>query len=377
METIKKRILIIVILAFALSCKKEEVQKPLSLQGGKTAACSSGAAAAENSGVLFEVGNQNYASSDMAISFQQQKYENEIAGYSKNLQLIEEYALRIYLAQKQNKLKDRKNPPGIQELLATSKVSENEIRTFFKEQQHQMPPGSTYLQVKNQIEEYLNGQKISKVYAEKLAEMKTKSGFRSFLVAPVAPSFNLDTSLFPMKGNASAKVKIIAISDYLCGHCQMSYPQLKNIISSYSNDISFAQVDFSLRPNGISGTYGRGAYCAKEQSLDAFWKYHEEAFKTASAVPHDHSKHGQEPPEVDGRSPEATSKVIAIAATVQLDTKKFERCLNSPKAFEWVKKIGALMNDNGVNGTPLYIVNGKRLERGVEEMEEAIKTALQ
>ena len=76
-------------MAFALSCKKEEVQKPLSLQGGKTAACSSGAAAAENSGVLFEVGNQNYASSDMAISFQQQKYENEISFLNQKLKEVE------------------------------------------------------------------------------------------------------------------------------------------------------------------------------------------------------------------------------------------------------------------------------------------------
>lgn len=359
-------IFLLVMMTLVASCKNSDNQIPATL-GGKSSACSSGAVDASSGETLFHYGDKAVTKAELPAALVQQIYENEVEAYNKNMELIKSHALALHLSGPGKELKD------LSALITLPKLSDKEIKKFYEENKGRMPPNITLDQVKDQIVQYLNNQNFMKIYAEKMAQFEKSGKFHPMLVAPRSPEFKLDTTSFPKVGESSSKVKVIAISDYLCGHCQASFPTVKKVTESMKDKIEFVQVNFALRPQGLSGAYARGGYCAQKQNL--FWKYHDETFKVTS-VPHDHSAHAHDPAENDGKSPEAIAKVLGAAKISGVELKSFETCLMSKEAFDWVDSVSKMMNENGVSGTPTYIVNGKRVMKGSAELEDAIKKEL-
>ena len=116
-------------------------------------------------------------------------------------------------------------------------------------------------------------------------------------------------------------------------------------------------MNFSLDPNGLSGQLIKGAYCAQEEGEQAFWKYHNAAFE-----------YQINPAKMEEFTPK---KVASVAG---LDMKKFEACLKSPKVEELLTKTNEILHANGVNSTPSFFLNnrkivlqGKGLTKAIEE----------
>ena len=238
-----------------------------------------------------------------------------------------------------------------------------------------MPPNTTLDQVKGQIIPYLENIKLGAVFQQEIAKIETHGTFVTIIPAPQAPEITLDIKDYPTKGNAKANINVIEISDYLCGHCQKAHPVVSNLFNKYKDKISLTQINFSLHPNGLSGTYARGAYCALEQNSDYFWKYHDETFKKTT-VPHDHSAPGHEHDDNDGTSPQSLEKVVSVAKTAGLNIDKFNKCLSSKESFNNVEKTNQQLKAQGINSTPVFIVNNLKLASGVKELEEVIKESL-
>lgn len=85
---------------------------------------------------------------------------------------------------------------------------------------------------------------------------------------------NIDTSSFPVLGNANAPVTIVEFGDFQCPYCDLWYKQtLPQIISNYINT-GKAKMIFQnyaiLGPD--STTAAKASYCANQQGQ--FWKYY-------------------------------------------------------------------------------------------------------
>ena len=72
-------------------------------------------------------------------------------------------------------------------------------------------------------------------------------------------------------------------------------------------------------------------------------------------------------------TPESLDKVTAVAVKAGLDIEKFKQCLVSPEAFASVENTNKMVMQQGVNSTPVFIVNNAKLARGVRELEEVLK----
>lgn len=367
----QKLVLIMSLVLLFSSCQKEET-KAVSFQNSGSGSCSSGAAAG-NTGAVFSIGDLTVSQSELPTDLKQYVYQNENEAYRKNEGAYKELAVRIHLAKKQGKFKDISSVPSLPELIESKKVTEQQAKEFYEQSKDRLPPGVDFEKMKPQIMQYLDGQQIGMQFKNIVDELEKSGDLKFLIAAPLAPELKIDTAGFPTTGNKSASVKVIEVSDYMCGHCQHAHPMVKEILKKFSDKISFTQVNFSLNEAGMSGTYVRGAVCALKSGEEVFWKYHHKAFELASA-PHDHSQ--SHAAHNDGNSQEALDAVGKVAKEIGLEAGAFQNCLKGEESRQSVASTNDMLNALGINSTPTFIVNNKRVETGVQGLEKAINEAL-
>src|SRR5690606_30711443 len=150
----------------------------------------------------------------------------------------------------------------------------------------------------------------------------------------------LDLAGYPSLGPKDAPVTLVEASDYLCPHCQQTHPEVKQVIEENKDKLRFVQVNFALRPQQLSGSLIKGAWCAQQQSEELFWKYHDKAFSYAK-------EKGFKMTDAA-----ATEPVLTIAKDIGADTAKLETCLASTEATQAIEKATKEMEGAGVTGTP-------------------------
>lgn len=163
---------------------------------------------------------------------------------------------------------------------------------------------------------------------------------------------DVDLKHTPFKGPATAPVRVVEYSDFLCPFCRniagafAGYvPQSGNRVALYFKNYP---LDKACNPNLERTVHegacwlALGAVCAQEQGR--FWPYHDKVFGTNLKDP-------------------KREDVARLAGEAGLDRAAFASCLDSPGtnqrlAFEIKEGYGA-----GVRGTPTVFVNGKQLPR--------------
>jgi len=358
-----KIILFLLIITTMFSCKQSG--QKVSLQGNKKSeSCSGDVLASQDTGPLFKLDGKFYSKKELPLNVQEFVYKNNYDAYSKNQAMLKEFALRMYLAKKQNKPTDRDNLPQITELIKVKEVGEKDIKKFFKENKNRMPPTATYKQMKDQIAKYLKGNKLKDAFTVQMSNLEQQGVFTNLISAPEAIKLTIDTKKFPSQGDKNSKIQIIEISDYKCGHCQKAHPMVHNILKQYGNKINFTQINYSLNPTGDSGTFVRGGFCANLQGEKLFWKYHNQAF-TSNSVPHKH---------VEGHAhSDGIKETIAVAKLAGLNLTSFKKCLSSKDASDFVTKTNQMLASKGINSTPVFILQSKKLPQGIYQLESELK----
>jgi len=145
----------------------------------------------------------------------------------------------------------------------------------------------------------------------------------------------------PTKGNASAKVTLVEISDYHCPYCRRQTLQtMPQLMAEYVNTgkVKYVFVDYpiaQLHPDAFLSH--EAAACAGDQGK--YWQMHDLLFTNSPA--------------------REVSQLAANAGMVGVDTRKFEECMNGGKGSRYAPAIRqsiARMQQLGVGGTPLVLV---------------------
>ena len=145
----------------------------------------------------------------------------------------------------------------------------------------------------------------------------------------------------PTKGNASAKVTLVEVSDYHCPYCRRQNLQtMPQLMADYVNagKVKYAFVDYpiaQLHPDAFLSH--EAAACAGDQGK--YWQMHDLLFTNS--------------PSRD------VSQLTSNAALLGVDTKKFEECMNGGKGSKYAPAIRqsiARMQQLGVEGTPLVLI---------------------
>ena len=125
---------------------------------------------------------------------------------------------------------------------------------------------------------------------------------------------------------------------------------LKNVLAKHQDTVALAFRDYPLSQiHPLAQGAAEASRCAGEQGK--FWEYHDLLFGDQAGL----DRNG----------------LIAKAAKLQLDAKQFDACISSEKYKAQIQQD----NQEGVNGTPVFFINGVFLNGA--QPESAFEKAIQ
>jgi protein-disulfide isomerase len=176
---------------------------------------------------------------------------------------------------------------------------------------------------------------------------------------PVEVNVSLDDNI---KGNKTAPVTLVEFGDFQCPACGAYEPIVKKVVAENSKDVRFVFRHFPLtqiHPNALLAA----KYAEAAGIQGKFWEMHDILYEKQS--------------EWSGAL-NAKSMFDDYAKTIGLDVAKLSQDA-SAKSVE--DKIRAQYTEGvklGVQGTPTFFINGKKLDRNpgsAEELTALIKAA--
>jgi len=141
-----------------------------------------------------------------------------------------------------------------------------------------------------------------------------------------------------VRGGADAKVTVIMFSDFECPVCGRAYLADKEVEAYYGDRIKTVFKHFPLRDlHPEAQKAAEASECANAQGK--FWEYHDTLFQNQNAL-----------------------DVVSLkqyAKDLNLDTSRFDACLDSGSKAQIVQSDVDEGNILGVSGTPTYFINDK------------------
>lgn len=233
------------------------------------------------------------------------------------------------------------------------RVTEAQAQEFYTQNKDRI--SGEFAQTKDQIVQYIQEnkeQEATRAYAEQLRKAAT---VQVNLAAPESPVFEIATDDQPSKGNANASVTIVEFTDFQCPSCAQQHPVIERIVNEFGNRVRLVVRDFPLSQHAQAPKAAEAAEAAREQGK--YWEYIAVLFRNQSAL------------EVD--------KLRQYASELGLDRARFDASVNSGKFAEKVQRDVLDGEKLGVNGTPTFYVNGKRVsDRSYEGLKATIEAAL-
>jgi protein-disulfide isomerase len=168
----------------------------------------------------------------------------------------------------------------------------------------------------------------------------------------------------PSRGPADAKVTVVEYSDFQCPYCSQAweifekqvYPQYKDKVRFVFKQMPLTQIHPWAEDAAVASA------CALEQGNDQFWKMYDGLFGQQAQITKDN----------------LPAKVEEIATAAGLDVPRLKECLAGRKTIDAVKADQAEAASVGVNGTPTFFINGRRVQntQDASAFKQALDQAL-
>lgn len=140
-------------------------------------------------------------------------------------------------------------------------------------------------------------------------------------------------------GEAKAPVTIVEFSDFQCPFCGRAIPAIQQVEKEYKDKVKVVFKHNPLPFHANARPAALAAEAAKEQGK--FWQMHDKLFSNQQAL--------------------ARENLVSYAKEIGLDVGKFEKSLDAKKGDTQIDKDLADGQKAGVNGTPTFFINGRRL----------------
>ena len=183
---------------------------------------------------------------------------------------------------------------------------------------------------------------------------------------PEAPRVEVDVADRPAMGKESAPVHIVEFADFGCGHCRVLFEQLHQLMNRAPDLLRVSFVNYPLNsqcnPAISQPFHAKGCLLA-----------------SASECAHAQGKWEAFVPNLFQYARQLDESSLGpLAAELGLDRGAFERCLSDPETLARVNADAELGISAGVDGTPTFLINGRRVVGGrpqvvLEAMIEAMK----
>jgi protein-disulfide isomerase len=209
---------------------------------------------------------------------------------------------------------------------------------------------------KREVRRALEMQESEGVLRKLILGAKQKGEIAVSMPEPAEPPVDIDDGGNPFVGPKDAKVTIIEFADYECPFCARVVPTLWDMVKKYEGKVRWVFRDYVLPFHKQAMPAALAANCAGAQGK--YFEAHNFLFENHSQLGEDIYKR--------------------MAETLKLNMAEFDSCRTSDAQKAEIENDIAAGNKAGVNGTPTYFVNGKRMKPGAsaEAFSAAIEAAL-
>lgn len=317
------------------------------------AACSEGTSKpsylfkpAAKEGVAAKVGDIEISNKELMDGIESEVFEHESKAFEVKFNKLKNVLLQK-LVDKDPRKKGISNEEFFEKYVAKNvAISDKEIDAFIKDQS--IPEEHINPQVREKIRNYLGMERKKEAVDNWLAEQTKKSPVEVYIPKPRRPTFPVEVGNAPFAGDKDAKVVIVEYSDFQCPFCAKGADLLKKIKQKYGKKVKVAFKNFPLPFHNHAEQAAVASLCANEQSVDLFWKMHDEMFAHQD--------------ELDAEGLKKMAKKIGAKAEA------FNACLDGKKHLDQVKADMEEGKKIGVKSTPTFFVNGQLIS-GAQPME--------
>ncbi len=165
------------------------------------------------------------------------------------------------------------------------------------------------------------------------------------------------------KGNPDAKVVLVEYLDFECGACKAYYPLIGRLTKEYGDRILLVSRYFPLPGHKNAMTSAIAVEAAAQQGK--YWEMHDMLFENQDTWSAERSAN----PEV----------FVSYAEKLGLDIAQYKKDASSEEVENRVLRDKDSGVKAGVNGTPSYFLNGKKIQnpRGYDEFKALIDAELE
>ena len=185
-----------------------------------------------------------------------------------------------------------------------------------------------------------------------ILEMKAQKEMMLVMLEPVV---QIPTEGSPSMGPEDAPVTIVIFDDFECPYCAKTVPLVKNVVSSYKDQVRLVFKHFPLGMHKHAKAAAIASLAADKQGK--FWPFHDLLFANYNKL--------------------SEQKIIDLAEKAGLDMLRFTKDRNDPRLQQKLASDQQEGRKIGVRGTPTIFINGRRLpQRNRNAFDQMIKTEL-
>jgi protein-disulfide isomerase len=188
------------------------------------------------------------------------------------------------------------------------------------------------------IGEGLQAQRLEDRRQDYYRDLRSKAGIQIHLEPPRVP-VGVDGGA--VKGPATAPVTIVEFSDFQCPFCSRAAQVLKQIEERYKGQVRVVFRDFPLPKHEQAAKAAEAASCANEQGH--FWPMHDRIFENQANL--------------------QTGDLKRLASEIGLNREAFDRCLDTGKYANRLRRDVEEGESYGVRGTPTLFINGRLITK--------------
>src|SRR5208337_1347591 len=148
----------------------------------------------------------------------------------------------------------------------------------------------------------------------------------------------------PARGPANAPVTVVEFSDLQCPHCKDAQPTVNQLMTKKQN-VRVVFQNFPLPMHDWAAKAASYADCVGRASNDAFWKFIDSVFGAQS----------------DMTASNADEKLAGLADAAGVKGADMATCATKPETTTRIEHSQKLATDLGVNATPTFFINGRKL----------------
>jgi protein-disulfide isomerase len=173
--------------------------------------------------------------------------------------------------------------------------------------------------------------------------------------APEYTSQELLTQQTAVLGAQNTKVQLVEFSDFQCPACGAYKPAVDSILKEYKNEISFGYRHFPLMQHPFAEYAAYASEAAGKQGK--FWEMYDYLFARQATL--------------------SKEVIDSGAESMGLDMTQYRKDVDSSEIKAKVEKDKADGAKFGVNSTPTFFLNGKKLQlTGPDSLKQAVEQAV-